>query len=51
MHTVLEKVQQGVEVVVEQNYRPVAIFIKSSKLKGRILQVSLPTLRPVGSTR
>jgi len=34
VHGVLEKVQQGVEVIVEQNHRPVAV-IKASKPAGR----------------
>lgn len=34
LHAVLEKVQQGVEVVVEQDSRPVAV-IKAPPTKGR----------------
>ncbi len=48
VHTVLEKVQQGVEVVVEQNHRPVAI-IKSSKPKGRMISEIVADLKARGS--
>ena len=34
VHGVLEKVQQGVEVIVEQNHRPVAV-IKTPAVPGR----------------
>jgi hypothetical protein len=34
VHGVLEKVQQGVEIIVEQNHRPVAI-IKTPAAPGR----------------
>jgi antitoxin (DNA-binding transcriptional repressor) of toxin-antitoxin stability system len=34
VHGVLEKVQQGVEVIVEQNHRPVAV-IKTPAAPGR----------------
>ena len=34
VHGVLEKVQQGVEVIVEQNHRPVAV-IKTPATPGR----------------
>jgi antitoxin (DNA-binding transcriptional repressor) of toxin-antitoxin stability system len=34
LHTVLEKVSQGVEVVIEQDSRPVAV-IKAPTAKGR----------------
>jgi antitoxin (DNA-binding transcriptional repressor) of toxin-antitoxin stability system len=34
VHVVLEKVQQGVEVIIEQNHRPVAI-IKTPAMPGR----------------
>lgn len=48
VHTVLEQVQQGVEVVVEQNHRPVAI-IKSSKPKGRMISEIVADLKARGS--
>jgi antitoxin (DNA-binding transcriptional repressor) of toxin-antitoxin stability system len=34
LHAVLEKVQQGAEVIIEQDHRPVAV-IKPSKPAGR----------------
>ena len=34
VHAVLEKVQQGIEVIVEQNHRPVAV-IKTPAAPGR----------------
>ena len=34
LHAVLEKVQQGVEIIVEQDHRPVAV-IRSPKRSGR----------------
>ena len=36
LHEVLKKVQRGVEVVVEQDHRPVAI-IRAALPKGRLL--------------
>jgi antitoxin (DNA-binding transcriptional repressor) of toxin-antitoxin stability system len=36
LHDVLARVQQGVEVVVEQDHRPVAV-IRSPLPKGRLL--------------
>lgn len=36
LHAVLAKVRQGVEIVVEQNHRPVAI-IRSPLPRGRLL--------------
>jgi hypothetical protein len=36
LHAVLAKVQQGIEVVIEQDHRPVAI-VRSPLLKGRLL--------------
>jgi antitoxin (DNA-binding transcriptional repressor) of toxin-antitoxin stability system len=36
LHEVIARVQQGVEVVVEQDHRPVAV-IGSPQLKGRLL--------------
>jgi antitoxin (DNA-binding transcriptional repressor) of toxin-antitoxin stability system len=48
VHTVLEKVQQGVEVVVEQNHRPVAV-IKASKPTGRMISEIIADLKARGS--
>jgi antitoxin (DNA-binding transcriptional repressor) of toxin-antitoxin stability system len=36
VHAVLEKVQQGVEVIVEQDHRPVAI-VRPAKRAGRLI--------------
>jgi antitoxin (DNA-binding transcriptional repressor) of toxin-antitoxin stability system len=49
MHGVLEKVQQGVQVIVEQNHRPVAV-IKASKPAGRLVSEVLSDLQARGST-
>ena len=49
VHGVLEKVQQGIEVIVEQNHRPVAV-IKSSKPAGRLISEVLAELKARGST-
>jgi antitoxin (DNA-binding transcriptional repressor) of toxin-antitoxin stability system len=49
VHGVLEKVQQGVEVIVEQNHRPVAV-IKASKPAGRLITDVLADLKARGST-
>ena len=49
VHGVLEKVQQGVEVIVEQNHRPVAV-IKASPPAGRLLTEVLADLKARGST-
>jgi antitoxin (DNA-binding transcriptional repressor) of toxin-antitoxin stability system len=48
LHAVLTKVQQGVEVVIEQNHRPVAV-IKSSKPAGRMISEVIADLRARGS--
>jgi antitoxin (DNA-binding transcriptional repressor) of toxin-antitoxin stability system len=45
----LEKVQQGVEVIVEQDHRPVAV-IKPSKPAGRLISEVLADLKARGST-
>ena len=45
---VLEKVRQGVEVVVEQDHRPVAV-IKASKLAGRMISEVIRDLKARGS--
>ena len=48
VHAVLEKVRQGIEVVVEQGHRPVAV-IKSSKPAGRLISEVLADLKARGS--
>jgi antitoxin (DNA-binding transcriptional repressor) of toxin-antitoxin stability system len=49
LHTVLEKVQQGAEVVVEQNHRPVAV-IKPSRPMGRMITEVVADLKARGSS-
>jgi antitoxin (DNA-binding transcriptional repressor) of toxin-antitoxin stability system len=49
LHEVLAKVQQGVEVVVEQDHRPVAV-IRSPLPKGRLLSECIALAEPRGST-
>ncbi len=49
LHAVLTKVQQGVEVVIEQNHRPVAV-IKPSKPAGRMISEVVADLKARGST-
>ncbi|HEX5430416.1 MAG TPA: hypothetical protein VFW83_00510 [Bryobacteraceae bacterium] len=48
LHTVLTKVQQGMEVVIEQNHRPIAI-IKPSKPAGRMISEVVADLKARGS--
>jgi antitoxin (DNA-binding transcriptional repressor) of toxin-antitoxin stability system len=49
LHTVLAKVQQGVEVVVEQNHLPVAV-IHAPYAKGRLLSECIALAEARGST-
>ena len=49
VHGVLEKVQQGVEVIIEQNHRPVAVIVPS-KPAGRLITEVLAGLTRRGST-
>jgi antitoxin (DNA-binding transcriptional repressor) of toxin-antitoxin stability system len=49
LHGVLDKVQRGVEVVVEQDHRPVAI-IRSPLPKGRLLSECIALAEARGST-
>lgn len=48
LHSVLAKVQQGVEVVVEQDHRPVAV-IRSPLPKGRLLSECIAAAEARGS--
>ncbi|MBX7134038.1 MAG: hypothetical protein K1X67_15300 [Fimbriimonadaceae bacterium] len=48
LHSVLAKVQQGVEIVIEQNHRPVAV-LKPSKPAGRMISEVLADLKARGS--
>jgi antitoxin (DNA-binding transcriptional repressor) of toxin-antitoxin stability system len=49
LHEVLTKVQQGIEVVVEQNHRPVAV-IRSPLPQGRLLSECIALADARGST-
>jgi antitoxin (DNA-binding transcriptional repressor) of toxin-antitoxin stability system len=48
LHTVLEKVQQGTEIVIEQNSRPVAV-IKAPLMKGRKISEVIAALEASGA--
>jgi antitoxin (DNA-binding transcriptional repressor) of toxin-antitoxin stability system len=49
LHEVIAKVQQGVEVVVEQDHRPVAV-IRSPQPKGRLLSECITVAEARSST-
>jgi antitoxin (DNA-binding transcriptional repressor) of toxin-antitoxin stability system len=49
LHAVLAKVQEGLEVIVEQNHRPVAV-IKPSRPAGRSISEVVSELKARGST-
>ena len=49
VHAVLVKVQEGVKVIIEQNYRPIAV-IKPQKPAGRMFSEVLANLKARGST-
>lgn len=49
LHEVLAKVQQGIEVVIEQDHRPVAV-IRSPISKGRLLSESIALAETRGTT-
>ncbi|MGA3044029.1 MAG: hypothetical protein ABSF54_24915 [Bryobacteraceae bacterium] len=48
LHGVLDRVQQGVEIVVEQDHRPVAV-IRSPLPKGRMLSECIALAEARGS--
>ena len=48
LHAVLAKVQQGVEVVIEQHHRPIAI-LKASQPRGRLISEIVADLKARGS--
>ena len=48
LHAVLAKVQQGVEVVIEQDHRPVAV-LKPSQPAGRMISEIVGDLKARGS--
>jgi antitoxin (DNA-binding transcriptional repressor) of toxin-antitoxin stability system len=49
VHGVLAKVQEGVEVIVEQDHRPVAV-IRTPIPKGRLLSESIALAEARGTT-
>ena len=49
LHAVLDRVQRGVEIVVEQDNRPVAV-IRSPLPKGRLLSECIALAEARGST-
>jgi antitoxin (DNA-binding transcriptional repressor) of toxin-antitoxin stability system len=49
VHAILEKVQQGIEVIIEQDHRPIAV-IKASKPAGRPISEVLADLKARGSS-
>lgn len=48
LHAVLAKVKQGVEIIIEQDHRPVAV-LKSSKPVGRMISEIVADLKARGS--
>ena len=48
LHAVLEKVRQGVEVVIEQDNRPVAV-LKAPRVTGRMISEVIAALEARGS--
>ena len=48
LHTVLEKVRQGVEVLIEQDSRPVAV-IKTPSVAGRKISEVIAALEASGA--
>jgi hypothetical protein len=48
LHTVLEKVRQGMEVVIEQDSRPIAI-LRAPLVKGRMISEVIAALEASGA--
>jgi antitoxin (DNA-binding transcriptional repressor) of toxin-antitoxin stability system len=48
LHAALAKVQQGVEIVIEQDHQPVAV-LKPSKPTGRMISAVVADLKARGS--
>ena len=48
LHAVLERVRQGVEIVIEQDHRPVAV-IKTPEFRGRDIDECIALLKAQGS--
>ena len=49
VHAVLEKVRQGVEVVIEQGNRPVAV-LKAAQVRGRTISDVIAALEANGAS-
>ena len=49
LHAAIAKVQEGVEIVIEQDHRPVAV-LKSSKSVGRPISEIIADLKARGSS-
>ena len=49
IHAVLAKVQEGIEIVVEQDHRPIAV-IRSPVMNGRLLSECIAVAQARGST-
>ena len=49
VHAVLEKVRQGIEVVIEQDNRPVAV-LKAPQVKGRKISEVIAALEASGAS-
>lgn len=49
LHAVLDRVRQGVEVVIEQDHRPVAV-IKPSQRSGRLISEIVREAKEANST-
>ena len=49
LHAVLAKVQQGIEIIVEQDHRPVAV-IRPTLAKGRLLSECIALAEARGTT-
>lgn len=50
LHAVLAKVQQGVEIVIEQDHRPVAV-LRASRPVGRMISEIVADLKARGASR
>jgi len=48
LHAVLAKVQEGVEIVIEQDNRPIAV-LRAPQTKGRMISEVIEDLRRRGS--
>ena len=48
LHAILDRVRQGVEVVIEQDHQPVAV-LKPPQVKGRMISEVIADLKARGS--